>query len=206
LLEVYGVRRKPGLIRCAGAAELRVGKKTYALEDFAPAAHLPDAWADAWVDALVSSGIRCVTTIENEYPFLSYIEQADGPIGLASRGEVAIYTAGFPTPRLVTALTQLARRSNAAFQHWGDADVGGLRIWSFLRLRLGCPLMLLRTTADWVASESSSGGRPLSSNERHALIRMRQELANAEGADVDSARALIDSLIEHGVKLEQERY
>jgi len=206
LLEVYGVRRKPGLIRCAGAAELHIGKKAYALEDFAPAAHLPDAWADAWVDALVSSGVQCVTTIENEYPFLSYIEQADGPAGLAARGEVAVYTAGFPTPRLVTALTQLARKSKAEFQHWGDADVGGLRIWCFLRSRLGCPLALVRTTAEWVAAESSSGGRPLSSIERHALVRIRQELVDAEGADVDSVRALIDALLDHGVKLEQERY
>ena len=115
-----------------------------------------------------------MTTIENEYPFLSYREQADGPGGLAARGEVAVYTAGFPTPRLVTALVQLAQKSNATFQHWGDADVGGLRIWYFLRSRLGCPLMLLRTTADWVASESSFGSRPLSPLERPALVRMRQ--------------------------------
>jgi hypothetical protein len=206
LLDVYGVRRKPGLIRCAGAAELHIGQKTYALEDFAPAAHLPDAWADAWVDGLVAAGVQRVTTIENEYPFLSYIEQAEGPAGLASRGEVAVYTAGFPTPRLVTALAQLARRSHAVFQHWGDADVGGLRIWYFLRSRLACPLALVRTTAAWVASESVSGGRPLSSTERHALVRMRQELNEAEGPDVDSACALIDALLDHGVKLEQERY
>ena len=67
------------------------------------------------MDAVVSSGIRCVTTIENEYPFLSYIEQAGGPAGLSRRGEMAVYTAGFPTPRLVAALTDLARRSGAAF-------------------------------------------------------------------------------------------
>ena len=136
----------------------------------------------------------------------SYIEQAGGPIGLALRGEIAVYTAAFPTPRLVTALTHLAQKTNATFQHWGDADLGGLRIWSFLRSRLGCPLMLVRTTADWVASESPFGGRPLSPMQRHALVRMRQDLANTEGSDIDSARALIDSLIEHGVKLEQERY
>jgi hypothetical protein len=158
LLETYGVRRKPGLIRCAGAAALRVGTKIYALEDFAPAAHLPDAWADAWVAALVSAGVRRVTTIENEYPFLSYIEENGGPAGLASRREVAVYTAGFPTPRLAATLAQLARRSGASFQHWGDADVGGLRIWWLLRSRLACPIGLLRTTASWVAAESSSRG------------------------------------------------
>jgi hypothetical protein len=206
LLEVYGVRRKPGLIQCAGVAELRVGNKTYSLEDFTPAAHLPDAWAEAWVDAVVSSGIRCVTTIENEYPFLSYVEQAGGAAGLASRGEIAVYTAGFPTPRLVNALAGLARRSSAAFQHWGDADVGGLRIWYFLRSRLSCPLMPVRTTADWVARESAHGGRALSAMERQALHRMREELDHAEGLDFDAARAVIDSLLEGGMKLEQERW
>jgi hypothetical protein len=206
LLEAYGVRRKPGLIRCAGAARLKVGTKVYALEDFAPAAHLPDAWADAWVDALVSAGVQRVTTIENEYPFLSYIEEMGGPAGLASRGEVAVYTAGFPTPKLVSTLAQLARQSNAAFQHWGDADVGGLRIWWLLRSRLARPLALVRTTASWVAAESSSGGRPLSGAERQALVRLRKELAGIAGADIESARTLIDALLEHGVKLEQERY
>jgi hypothetical protein len=125
---------------------------------------------------------------------------------LAARREVAVYTAGFPTPRLVTALTQLAQKSKAAFQRWGDADVCGLRIWYFLRSRFGCPLMLVRTTADWVASESASGGRPLSSIERQALVRMRQELAGDQGSDIDSARAIIDAILDHGVKLEQERY
>src|SRR4051812_33344899 len=121
---------------------------------------VPDAWADTWVAALVASEVQRVTTIENEYPFLSYIEEMGGPAGLASRGEVAVYTAGFPTPKLVLTLAHLARQSGAAFQHWGDADVGGLRIWWLLRSRLACPLGLLRTTAAWVAAESSSGGRP----------------------------------------------
>jgi hypothetical protein len=206
LLEVYGVRRKPGLIQCAGAAELRVGNKTYAPEDFTPAAHLPDAWAEACVDAVVSSGGRCVTTIENEYPFLSYVEQAGGAAGLASRGEIAVYTAGFPAPRLVNALAGLAQSSTAVFQHWGDADVGGLRIWYFLRSRLGCPLMPVRTTADWVARESAHGGRALSAMERQALHRMREELDQADGLDFDAARAVIDALLEGGMKLEQERW
>lgn len=43
LLEAYGVRRKPGLLRCAGCATLAVGGRTYRLEDFTPTAHLPEA-------------------------------------------------------------------------------------------------------------------------------------------------------------------
>ena len=69
LLEAYGVRRKPGLIRCAGSANLRVGDGVYRMEDFEPVAHLPDAWAGAWVEGLLAAGVCQVTTIENEYPF-----------------------------------------------------------------------------------------------------------------------------------------
>ena len=58
LLEAYGVRRKPGLIRCAGSASLRVGERVYELQDFTPVAHLPDTWADAWVRAVLTAGYR----------------------------------------------------------------------------------------------------------------------------------------------------
>src|SRR5260221_5079490 len=82
LLEAYGVRRKPGLIRCAGAAAMQVGATDYALEDFAPAAHLPDAWVYAWGAALVSAGGQRVSSIENAYSFLSYIYELGGSPGL----------------------------------------------------------------------------------------------------------------------------
>ena len=35
---------------------------------------------------------------------------------------------------------------------------------------------------------------------------LRQELLGTEGPDIESARALIDALLDHGVKIEQERY
>ena len=66
LLEAYGVRRKPALLRCAGRAHLKVGPRIYELEDFTPAAHLPGAWAGAWVDAVVAGPTGRITTIENE--------------------------------------------------------------------------------------------------------------------------------------------
>ena len=84
--------------------------------------------------------------------------------------------------------------------------MGGLRIWWFLRGRLGRPLTLLRTTAEWVAAQSSSGDRPLSGIERQALARMRRELAAITGPDIDDGIRLIDALLKYGVKLEQERY
>ena len=207
LLEAYGVRRKPGLIRCAGAASLRVGSRIYQLEDFSPAAHLPESWAEAWVDGVVGSQVRVVTTVENEYPFLSYVEKSGGPVSLGASGELVVYTAGFPTPTMTSALSRLAERSaDISFRHWGDADVGGLRIWWFLRTHLGRQVELFRTTADWVKSESGRGGRSLSGPERTALGRLRIELESFDATDSAAARELIDMLLTLGTKLEQERY
>ena len=42
--------------------------------------------------------------------------------------------------------------------------------------------------------------------EREVLRRMREELDHAEGLDFDAARAVVDSLLEGGMKLEQERW
>ena|SRR5437870_13208594 len=98
--------------------------------------------------------------------------------------------AGFPAPRLVRALVQLAPKSNAAFQHWGDADVGGLSTYYFLRPHLACPLMLRRTTADWVTSEPSFGADLY----RWRITRSAECVRSwrTEALDVDSARRLID--------------
>ena len=200
LLEAYGVRRKPGLLRCAGAATIRVTGREYRLEDFVPVAHLPDAWLAAWVASLVESGVRTITTIENEYPFLSYVEESGGPAGLGARNEVAVYTAGFPTPALMVALTELSGRAPAAeFRHWGDADVGGLRIWWFLRSRLDRPVFLFRTTAAWLESEIGRGGTRLTPPEIEALQRLRSQVSSVASEDTDSARELIDKLLEHQV-------
>lgn len=207
LLEAYGVRRKPGLIRCAGAFEVIVGGRTYRAGDFPPVAHLPDAWSEAWIDGLVRAGIRTVTTVENEYPFLSYVEERGGHDGLGRDGEIVVYVAGFPTPALVATLSGLAGRSpTTQFRHWGDADVGGVRIWRFLRGRLGRPLDVFRTTAEWVRAEAASGGRPLSQVERASLARLRAELASDSRSDAQTMRAMIDALLAGGRKLEQERF
>jgi hypothetical protein len=211
LLEAYGVRRKPGLLRCAGSGPLHVAGRTYRLEDFAPAAHLPDTWAPAWIDALASPSVACVTTIENEFPFLSYVEESGGPAGLGARGEVAVYTAGFPVPALVDSLAAIVRRDPAKrLRHWGDADVGGLRIWWLLRTRLEHPLELFRTSAAWVEGEAARrGGTPLEDADRPALRRLREQLVASPPAgagDVGGVVALIDALLALGIKVEQERY
>jgi Uncharacterized protein conserved in bacteria C-term(DUF2220) len=211
LLEVYGVRRKPALLRCAGRATLTVGARVYELEDFAPAAHLPGAWAGAWIDAVAVGPTRRMTSIENETAFLAYVEEAGGPAGLGDRGELAVYTAGFPDPTLLDALATIAtRKPSVEFRHWGDADLGGLRIWWLIRTRLGCPVALYRTRAEWLEATVARGNaQALEDGERAGLARLRRQLEAspwAGAADLGDAVELIAMLVRLGRKAEQERW
>jgi hypothetical protein len=211
LLEAYGVRRKPALLRSAGRATLAIGPRTYELEDFVPAAHLPGAWAPAWIDGVAGGRTRTITTIENETAFLAYVEEAGGPAGLGDRAEVAVYTAGFPDPTLLDALAAVAARPpGMKFRHWGDADLGGLRIWWLVRTRLGSPVALHRTRAEWLETTvGAGGGQPLDEAERAGLARLQRQLEASpwsSAADVREALALIAALLRLGRKAEQERW
>ena len=84
--------------------------------------------------------------------------------------------------------------------------MGGIRIWWLLRQRLGRPIELFRTTAAWVEAEIVAGARALSGSEKHGLRRLQTELEPASGSDVAGVRDLIDVLLKHGIKLEQERF
>jgi hypothetical protein len=253
LLEHYGLRRRPPMLVCAGG--LAFGRPTpaataddvaaaverpYALADFAPVATLPEGLALALAAAAAGDRtLRTITTIENEYAFLAYVEQEGGPAALGARGELAIYTGGFPAPLVMRVLGNIADgrrewpRAPVAFQHWGDADVGGIRIWWMLRTRLAHPVRLLRTTAAWVeASATTHIARPLTPTERRALAGLRDDVAERheefkvqwlmqqmshrhrtadragmyDPQDHEEVLALIDALLAHGVRLEQERY
>ena len=209
LLETYGVQRKPGLIRCAGKAAMSVAGRSYLLEDFTPTAHLPEDWVTAWSEGITDAAPQWITTVENEFPFLSYVLEAGGPEGLGSRGELVVYTAGFPSTALLNGLLGIARHApSARFRHWGDADVGGLRIWWFLRSRLARPVDLFRTRSDWLETEARRG-RDLNGLEKRGLEKLRRELlcsAAKDDPDVGAAVELIDALIRTGKKVEQERW
>lgn len=208
VLPAYGLRRKPGFIVCAGSATLSFQNRTYELADFSPVAHIPEGWSVPLVSGVAKTPIHTITTIENEFPFLAYVEEAGGPEGLFSRGELAVFTSGFPTPRLVTVLSGVCRsRPDLQWQHWGDADLGGLRIWWFLRTRLGRQLHLLRTTAEWLFAAALKGGTPLSEAEQCGLTRLRRQLyADDATPDILQATMLIDALLHLQIKVEQERF
>lgn len=208
VLEAYGVRRKPGLLRCAGVGELSIAGRRYQLGDFVPTAHLPEAWAAAWIDA-VAPRVRTVTLIENEFPFFSYVEEAGGAEALGRNGELVVYVAGFPTPGLLLALNGLSLRSPSShWRHWGDADAGGIRIWWHLRNHLKRPLEWFRWTADWLQA-AAAGGPALAPKELEGLQRLARHMRSSAFVDENDVREVlgfIDRLQQLGRKVEQERF
>lgn len=210
VLETYGVRRKPGLLRCAGRAALGVGGRTYQLEDFEPIAHLPEAWRAAWVRGVIDAAPRFVTTVENETPFLVHVTEAGGPAALGDRGELVVYTAGFPAPELLAGLAQICRGlPEVTVRHWGDADLGGLKIWWTVRHRIDHQVELFRVDRAWLDAElARRPGTRLTAAERAHLGYFRRDLVrgpSSDHGDVRQALALLDGLLEHDMKLEQER-
>ena len=207
-LEAYGIRRRPATLLCAGAGVFYVNGHEYHLDDFDPAATLPRAWLPAVADGVGRSGLRVVTTVENEFPFHEYVRQREGPAGLRSEGELVVYVGGFPPPYVLDFLAGLVAAEPAAtFRHWGDADVGGVSIWWLIRERLNRPVHLFRTTAVWIDSATEQTSRLLTPADRAALVRLRARLTGETNApDLIEARALIEILLARGIKPEQESF
>lgn len=208
VLAVYGMRRRPGFIVCSGAGELRHAGQRIPLESFEPCAKLPEAWTRAWVDAVATAGTQTVTTIENEYPFYAYIEEAGGARGLRDRAELVLYSGGFPARYLAEAYRALATACGCQLRHYGDADGGGVRIWFYLRRLANRPVYPHITTARWLRALPPESGTPLSAAERARLTAMRPSIdALAERGEQDAREvlALVDALLELGIKVEQER-
>ncbi|QDE81671.1 Wadjet anti-phage system protein JetD domain-containing protein [Myxococcus xanthus] len=213
VLEAYGVRRRPATLICAGAVPMRVGtggERTYQLADFHPVATLPSGWGVALANGVLDAGIQVVTTIENEYPFLSYIEEAGGPTGLGTRRELVVYTGGFLSEPLLDVLARIAAEggNSVAFRHWGDADPDGLSIWWQLRCRVRRPVEIYRTTAEWVERAAIRDGKALNTREERLLRAHIGRFAaepNPAATDLQQATALAETVLKLRMKLEQER-
>jgi hypothetical protein len=129
-----------------------------------------------------------VLTVENLAPFNRHVAMAAHP------DVCVVYTGGFPSPAVVALLGRLrdAAPGGAAFCHWGDVDLGGIRILDCLEDALGtaiAPHLMDRATVD---AHGAAAPAPVRPDAR--LLRKR-------GAVGELARRLRDT----GMLLEQER-
>ncbi len=82
-------------------------------------------------DTIVSGKVLYLLTIENLASFQRHVREIDDD-------GVVIYTAGFPSPSLVNVIKALDRAvpKHCPCYHWGDRDVGGIRIFSHIEKSL----------------------------------------------------------------------
>jgi hypothetical protein len=133
---------------------------------------------DAVNQIQASAPVPYLLTIENLASFQRQVRE------IPDAG-VVIYTAGFPAPALVRVLGQLDQclPDDCPFYHWGDRDIGGLRILA--RVVAACPR---HEVSPHLMSAPDPGSGPYSGgwsrDERRAL-----EQAIAKGGSVDGLAA-----------------
>ncbi|MSP14337.1 MAG: DUF2399 domain-containing protein [Chloroflexi bacterium] len=202
LLRAYHLDRVPEYIPLAGPLVLQFRSEAqqtpvsgYArhildLSPFSPSLALSGAMLREI--AVVACSAIAVITVENSTSFSELL--AVRPLSL-----LALYTAGFASPAVVSLLQEVRRLQPALpFYHWGDVDVGGLRILAHLRHHLGPfsvrPLAMDSATLMAQAAHT----QPLSDAERVALAQLENHPALADCAGI------IKHLLLTGRKLEQE--
>jgi hypothetical protein len=89
-----------------------------------------------------------VLSVENLASFQRHVREIDDD-------GIVIYTAGFPAPSLIQILDRLDRclPTECPFFHWGDRDVGGLRIFARLEFALSNHRLHPHLMAEMVAGE-----------------------------------------------------
>lgn len=120
-------------------------------------------------------------TVENLVPFEEEIRQ-----GLPER-TLAVWTGGFPSLLERDLLIRFVGAGIERVDHWGDLDVGGIRILEHLRRILPCPVHAFRMEPELLDRLPT---QPLTPRDRAALGSMTDPLALA--------------MLVRGVKAEQE--
>ena len=189
MLNAHQLMRVPEYVPLAGPLRLQVQGASLDLAPFVPSVALSATTLRA---ALVGNcSAHVLVTVENATSFNELVTAA--PPGRF----LMLYTGGFASPSVVAFLqTVRAACPELAFYHWGDLDVGGLRILAHLRKQLGrvAPLAMDVSTFEVFRTQ----GQALSAAERSSLLQLRSVPLLADCSD------LIDCLLTAGLKLEQE--
>lgn len=131
---------------------------------------------------------RRMLTIENLVAFEEEVRS-----GLPD-DTVAVWTGGFPSGLERAWMSRLIEGGVKRVEHWGDLDVGGLRIFRHLTEILPCPVSSWRMEPDLLNQLPT---QPLTDRDREALVAWRAD-PNAP------LQELAAGLLVAGVKAEQE--
>ncbi|MGE0131942.1 MAG: Wadjet anti-phage system protein JetD domain-containing protein [Blastocatellales bacterium] len=188
LLRARQLDRAPEYAPVAGPLALRIEDRLVDLAPMVPSVALSAAMLRE--AAVADCAANAIVTVENLTSFSEFVVAKPA-------SALAIFTGGFASPTVVSLLQNIRGvHPGLPFYHWGDLDVGGLRILAHLRKHLGEIKPLAMDAATFDAHRQHA--RPLGKNEREALAQLREQAPLADCAP------LIERLLETNEKLEQE--
>jgi hypothetical protein len=187
LLRAHFVERAPEYVPLAGLLILCARETRRDLALFAPSVALPANVLRA--TERVETQAHVVITVENAASFTELAAYAH------AQNFIAVYIGGFASPSVLAFLKTLAA-SHLTLLHWGDLDVGGLRILAHLRKNIGAVKTLGMDAEIFVSHQTFA--RALNARERGRLeILQRDEWLR-------DCAVLIDTMLAANQKLEQE--
>lgn len=190
LLRAHQLIRAPEYVPLAGPLTLLLPEpqRELILAPFSPSLALPAPLLRAATVQKVAA--RTLITVENLTSFSDLC-------ALRPPELLVVYTGGFASPTVIGLLRALRAAAPAlTCYHWGDMDVGGLRILAQLRARLGelAPLAMDAATL----TQHQTATQPLHEAERRALEELQTHPL------LTDCRPLIEQMLAIGCKLEQE--
>jgi hypothetical protein len=195
-LDLLGLSRNPQTVWLKGPLICSVGSDKISTAVFPGGIGLSSQTIDCMTD-LVCPAIRLLT-IEN----LTSYHQWIGRHGGENDDELVIYTGGFPNRTLQKFLSKLSTAfegtaTTLKMRHWGDIDLGGIKIYKFLQANFLPELRPFRMdTAILLQNESHAAA--ISSDYAEQI---RQALAEEQYADWHE---LLQFMLDRGIRLEQE--
>jgi hypothetical protein len=192
LLSLVGLYRNPELYEFCGPVCLTFGKRTLVFAALPDGAALP-APAIARLEQVDPGSIRQVLLIENRTNYQAYLQNNRRP------DELVLYHGGFHGPLRRAFFCRLLAAVPPAVPvwHWGDIDLGGLRIFLQIQREIAPTLRPYRMDRQTLL-DSQSLAAPLSAASRQALTAAQNDPRFALFSD------LIAAMLETGLRLEQE--
>lgn len=170
-----GLEKFPQPVFVKGPLSLRLGGHGIDVDRVRPfLAVSPDA-----VEAMQVRSPAYVLTIENLASFQRHVREIDDD-------GIVLYCAGFPSPAFRAFLARLDATvaDEVPFFHWGDVDLGGLRIFARIAGTLA-----RRRLRPHLMTPAEGQGTPFSQRDRLILERMRE----SGGAAGELAAAWLDA-------------
>jgi len=148
---------------------------------------------DTLEGAALQPRAQAVLTIENEAPFLAAIKE-----GL-QRNILLVMTGGFPNRAVLALLKAVASSTGAAWMHWGDTDLAGIRIARILEQAVSQPPTFFRCQPEDVR-RLKARLIPLSAEATKAIAHDLAANDRAAGTDI------LRTTLQEGGWLEQEAW